>query len=141
MAPGELCRHRLPQDKAARRAGRGDDIRVPIRTVCLVDRAAVLGWKIVRVDQVFDRDRHTVERKPGTIPVHPVSRCANRVGIQMSKRAHRRIPLGNSIQMGVRNLSDRCITVRNQPDQFDGDKVWRGWITAGSSAEQVSWHT
>src|SRR3954468_9207386 len=65
MVVGELSRGGLAEDQAAGLLEERDARGVGLRAVAAVDRRAVLGRQVRRVDDVLDADRHAVQARTG----------------------------------------------------------------------------
>jgi len=96
---GEFRGHSLAEDDRARRAQRHDASGVPRRTVMPVDRRPVLGRHVRSRNDVFDPDRHAVQRSLHRGAIKRPRLGHDLVRIEMHPGTDRRLALGDPIEM------------------------------------------
>ena len=101
----QLGRHRLADDDGAGAAQGGNARRIAIWAAAAKDRGAVLGRQIGGVEDVFDADRHAVQRARGLAGAKGgigFARMRQReLGIEMLPCLNLALALGDAIEAGA----------------------------------------
>src|SRR3954451_22219474 len=99
IARSEFGGHGLAEDDRACRAQRRDASGVPSRPVMSIDRRAVFGRHVRGRNDIFDRDRHAVQRSAYRTLIKRPRLAQDVIRVEMYPRTDRRLALGNALEM------------------------------------------